>query len=37
MFMDMYYCCDRAGQLGDSGALRREGQGEGRGYSEVPR
>jgi hypothetical protein len=30
-------CCDRAGQLGDGGALEREGQGEGRGYSEVPR
>jgi hypothetical protein len=28
---------DRAGQLGDSGALGREGWGEGHGYSEVPR
>jgi hypothetical protein len=30
-------CCDRAGQIGESGSLRREGWGEGRGYSEVPR
>jgi hypothetical protein len=31
------YCCDRAGQLGESGSLGREGWGEGRGYSKVPR
>jgi hypothetical protein len=30
-------CCDRVGQLGKSGALRREGLRKGRGYSEVPR
>jgi hypothetical protein len=30
-------CCDRAGQLEESGSLRREGWGEGRGYSEVPK
>jgi hypothetical protein len=31
-------CCrDRAGQLGDSGALRRAGRGEDHGYSKVPR
>jgi hypothetical protein len=35
--MVMYYCCDRARQLGDSGALITEGWGEGHGYSEVPR
>jgi hypothetical protein len=35
--MVMKCCCDRAGQLGDGGALGREGQGEGCGYSEVPR
>jgi hypothetical protein len=29
--------CDRAGQIGESGSLGREGWGEGRGYSEVPR
>jgi hypothetical protein len=28
---------DRAGQLGERGLLGREGWGEGRGYSEVPR
>jgi hypothetical protein len=28
---------DRVGQLGDSGTLRREGQGEGHAYSEVSR
>jgi hypothetical protein len=33
--MVMYYCCDRAGQLGDDGALRREGRGEGCGYFEI--
>jgi hypothetical protein len=32
-----YVCCDWVGQLGESGLLRREGWGEGRGYSEVPR
>jgi hypothetical protein len=37
MFMVMCCCCDRAGQLGDGGALRKEGRGEGRGYSEFPR
>jgi hypothetical protein len=33
------YCCscDQAEQLGDGGALRREGQVEGCGYSDVPR
>jgi hypothetical protein len=31
------YYCDRARQIGESGALRREGWGEGRGYSEVSR
>jgi hypothetical protein len=37
MFMVM--CCyyDRAGQLGDGGVLRREGWGEGCGYSDVSR
>jgi hypothetical protein len=30
-------CCDRAGQIGKSGSLEREGWGEGRGYCEVPR
>jgi hypothetical protein len=35
--MVMYCCCDWVGQLGDSGALGREGQGEGRCYSEDPR
>jgi hypothetical protein len=29
------YSCDRAGQIGESGALRREGWGAGRGYSKV--
>jgi hypothetical protein len=29
--------CDWVGQLGESGSLKREGQEEGRGYSEVPR
>jgi hypothetical protein len=28
---------DRAGQIGESGSLGREGWGEGRGYSEVLR
>jgi hypothetical protein len=28
---------DWAGQIGESGALRREGWGEGRSYSEDPR
>jgi hypothetical protein len=32
------YCgCDRAGQLGKRGSLKREGRGECYGYSEVPR
>jgi hypothetical protein len=30
-------CCDRAWQLEESGSLRREGWGEGHGYSEVLR
>jgi hypothetical protein len=30
-------CCDRAGQIGKNGSLGREGWGEGRDYSEVPR
>jgi hypothetical protein len=28
-------CCDWAGQIGESGSLRMEEWGEGRGYSEV--
>jgi hypothetical protein len=35
--MFVYCCYDRAGQLGESGSLRREGWGEGRGYFEVVR
>jgi hypothetical protein len=35
VFMFMYCDCDRAGQMGESGSLRREGWREGRGYSEV--
>jgi hypothetical protein len=35
--MFMYCECDQVGQLGERGSLRREGWGEGRGYSEVPR
>jgi hypothetical protein len=35
--MFLHYECDRAGQLGESGSLRREGWGEGRGYSKVPK
>jgi hypothetical protein len=35
--MFIYYCCDRAGQIGESGSLRTEGWGEGRDYSKVPR
>jgi hypothetical protein len=35
--MLMYCGCDRAGQLGERGSLRREGWGEGRGNSKVPR
>jgi hypothetical protein len=34
--MFLYYGCDRAGQLGESGSLGREEWGEGRGYFEVP-
>jgi hypothetical protein len=30
-------CCDRAGQVGESGSLGRERWGEGYGYSDVPR
>jgi hypothetical protein len=30
-------CCDRAGQIRESGSLEREEWGEGRGYSEVLR
>jgi hypothetical protein len=37
MFMFIYFCCVRAGQLGESGSFGREGWGEGRGYSEVLR
>jgi hypothetical protein len=37
MFMFLYVDCDRVGPIGESGSLKREGQGEGRGYSEVPR
>jgi hypothetical protein len=29
-------CCDRAGQIGESGSLEREWWGEGHGYSKVP-
>jgi hypothetical protein len=31
------YWCDRAGQIGKSGSLEREGWGESRGYSKIPR
>jgi hypothetical protein len=34
--MFMYCGCDRAGQIGESGSLGREGWGEGRGYFEIP-
>jgi hypothetical protein len=34
---DYVYCCDLAGQLGESGSLEREGWRESHGYSEVPR
>jgi hypothetical protein len=37
MFMFIYYGCDWVGQLGERGSLRREGWGERRGHSEVPR
>jgi hypothetical protein len=30
-------CCDRVGQIEESGSLGREGWGEGHDYSEVPR
>jgi hypothetical protein len=33
----LYCWCDRVGQIGESGSLGREGWGEGRGYSKVPR
>jgi hypothetical protein len=35
--MFLYCGCNRAGQLGESGSLGREGRGESRSYSEVPR
>jgi hypothetical protein len=35
--MFMYYGCDWVGQLGERGSHGREGWGESRGYSEVPR
>jgi hypothetical protein len=38
-FMDIMSrgcCCDRAGQIGKSDSLGREGWGERHGYSEVP-
>jgi hypothetical protein len=35
--MFMYCGCDQEGKLEESGSLKREGLGEGRGYSEVPR
>jgi hypothetical protein len=31
------YLCDRAGQIGESGSLKREGWAAGHGYSEVTR
>jgi hypothetical protein len=34
-FMFLYCGCDRVGQLGERGSLRREGRGECCGYSEV--
>jgi hypothetical protein len=37
MFMFMFCCCDRVEQIGESRSLRREGWGEGHGYSEVLR
>jgi hypothetical protein len=37
MFMFMHCGCDRAGQIGKSVSLRREGWGEDRVYSEVLR
>jgi hypothetical protein len=35
--MFLYCGCDRAGQLGESGSLGREGQGECCANSEAPR
>jgi hypothetical protein len=35
--MFIFYLCDQMGQLGESGALRREGWREGCGYFEVLR
>jgi hypothetical protein len=37
-YVYVHVCCfDRAGQSGESGSLRREGWGDGRGYSDAPR
>jgi hypothetical protein len=33
----MYCGCDQAGQIGESGSLKMEGWGEGRGYSKILR
>jgi hypothetical protein len=33
--MFIYCGCDQVGQLGESSSLKREGRGEGRGYSKV--
>jgi hypothetical protein len=33
--MFLYCGCDRAGQVGESGSLGREGQGDGLGYFKV--
>jgi hypothetical protein len=35
--MFMNYCCDRAGQLGESGSLGKEGWEEGCGYFDISR
>jgi hypothetical protein len=35
--MFLYCGCDQVGPIGESGSLRREGWGESRGYSKVPR
>jgi hypothetical protein len=35
--MLMYYCCDKAGLIRESGSLGRKGWRESHGYSEVSR